>query len=135
MMIATATKCVRAGLVISWLMIGTSAIAEEVEFYESLADVEIGRVFLSPEQRAALDARRGEARPVAMQNRPVGKAAVTQSPDAAGYIVSSSGRSRIWSKGGIPKGRGLSTRSGFSIGAVSDGGWGLARRMIASHGG
>jgi len=99
--IVPATKCMRACLVACCLVINASASAEESKFYESLADVEIGRIFLSPEERARLDARRGEAAAVTVQNRPGEKGVANQFPDAAGYIVSSSGRSRIWSKGGF----------------------------------
>ncbi len=75
-----------------------AALAEETAVYESLDDVEVGRVFLSPQQRERLDQRRGK--PEVRATNPGRTAAVSKKwPDAAGYIVSSSGESRVWSNG------------------------------------
>ncbi len=73
---------------------------EQAQVYESLADVKIGRIFLSPEQRSRLDQRRGKA-PVASAARvPVARGRVSRSsPDAAGYILRSGGPTRVWSNG------------------------------------
>lgn len=81
----------------------TATIAEEqAEVYESLDDVKIGRIFLSPAQRSSLDARRGKA-PVATEatvaERPAGTARISKSPDAAGYILRSGGPTKVWSNG------------------------------------
>ena len=77
----------------------------DVTIYESLETVSIGRVFLSPEERRWLDARRASepsavlpprARtPVRAPSEPA--PARTKSP--AGYIVSSSGEARVWRDG------------------------------------
>ena len=77
------------------------AAAEESPVYESLANVEIGRIFLSPAQRSSLDKRRGNAPPVVSRNTKGTRAAARQFPDAAGYILSSGGPSRVWSDGGF----------------------------------
>lgn len=84
-----------------WLAVASSATADEAPVYESLADVEIGRIFLSPEQRSGLDARRGKVPPVptaaATRNRNPAKS----SSDAAGYILKRGGQSQVWSRGGF----------------------------------
>ena len=77
--------------------------AADTSVYESLSDVVIGRVFLSRSQRAQLDAGRGSVpivRPA--PTRPVINAPrkkVTRPP--AGYIISSSGQTRVWSQSGF----------------------------------
>lgn len=76
-----------------------SSEAGEISIYESLSDVTIGRVFLSPKQRAYLDTR-----PV-LSPRPVAEtppaAPAERKKDPAGYIISSSGISSVWSQGGF----------------------------------
>ena len=92
-------------LLVVGLLTAASALADDATFYESLDEVVVGRVFLSPEERARLDVRRGQA-PVA-----TGPAQAGPSPhkadrkDAAGYIVSSSGQTRVWTNGGFVSGR------------------------------
>lgn len=75
--------------------------AEESPVYESLANVEIGRIFLSPAQRSSLDKRRGSAPPAVSRDAKGTRAAAKSSPDAAGYILRSGGPSRVWSSGGF----------------------------------
>ena len=80
-------------------LMGGGVFADETGVYESLADVEVGRVFLSPDQRAHLDERRGKA-PVPVAATSAGTSPVKKKPgNTAGYIVSSSGISRVWSNG------------------------------------
>ncbi len=80
------------------LPLTVAALAEETAIYESLDDVEVGRVFLSPEQRDRLDQRRGKPE-VRVTNRGPAAAVSKTWPDAAGYIVSGNGESRVWSNG------------------------------------
>ena len=75
-----------------------AAVADESDVYESLADVYIGRVFLSPQDRARLDAgvpaavsaKETTPAPVVKRRRP-----------PAGYFVSSSGAAGIWARHGF----------------------------------
>lgn len=75
------------------------AMADDSEVYESLADVDIGRVFLTAEQRAGLDARRGKAATGSSSAASRGRARDNKHPDAAGYIVNARGTARVWSRG------------------------------------
>lgn len=82
------------------LAVGVTSAEEEMQVYESLDKVLIGRVFLSPEQRDRLDDRRGKVTPVAASavvsaTRP----RANKSPNAAGYILRSGGPSRVWANG------------------------------------
>ncbi len=76
-----------------------SIAEEEAEVYESLADVKIGRIFLSPSQRSSLDQRRGKAPAVSVARAPTATSRVNTSPDAAGYILRSGGSTKVWSNG------------------------------------
>lgn len=91
---------------VMWVLVATcglgttgAAAEEEAQVYESLGDVKIGRVFLSPSQRDSLDNRRGRAAAVATANAPAVRSQAKQSHDAAGYIQRSGGPSRVWSNG------------------------------------
>lgn len=67
--------------------------------YESLSDVEIGRIFFSREERGDLDElRRGR---LVVRARPKLGLAVRKKArtDSAGFIVSSSGNLRVYSEG------------------------------------
>lgn len=91
---ALAVICAAIGLVRSM-----PAVAGEIEIYESLSDVDIGRVFLSPEQRAYLDAR-----PVMSPQQviePAPTEPVERKKKSAGYFTSSAGVSSVWSQGGF----------------------------------
>lgn len=82
------------------------AVADEEHFYESLPDVSIGKVFFTPVQRAQLDRRRGSA-PV-LANRGTAAPARNQEAvknDAAGFIISSNGTSKIYTNGDFVKAR------------------------------
>lgn len=72
--------------------------AHESGIYESLEHIHIGRVFLSPTERVNLDKNRGVRTPVATGNGSASTAA-SKNDNAAGYIVSSNGRARIWKDG------------------------------------
>lgn len=79
----------------------TVAIADDSAVYESISDVAIGRVFLSPQQRQQLNVRRlhperHESSEPAQQSEPQ-PAKVKTAP--AGYIISNSGESRYWNNG------------------------------------
>ena len=92
---------VRRGAILLLFMCPLTAAAEEPFVYESFAGVQIGRVFLSQSQREALDAAR-------LLTPGQGTVAGDEAPDAeepsrkvrpAGYIIGSSGRSRVWKDG------------------------------------
>lgn len=93
----TAARIKRLLAVIVACALATSALADDI--YESLADVRIGRVFLSPEQRVRLDDRRGEPPPVSVGDAPANISSTKRDTEAAGFIMSSSGRSRVWLNG------------------------------------
>lgn len=74
------------------------AIADELDVYESLADIHIGRVFLSPQERARLDAG---APPIVRENETTPAPVVKRNSRPAGYFVSSTGAAGIWSRQGF----------------------------------
>ena len=76
------------------------SLADEIAIYESLSDVAIGRVFLSPQQRLYLDARPIEA-PRAVIERPPAEQPAEEKKNPAGYIISSTGKSSVWSRTGF----------------------------------
>ncbi len=74
--------------------------AEETAVYESLATVIVGRVFLTPAQRARLDAaRRSDAPPIPAAGKPNGSRSSPASSKAAGYIIAASGQARVYRDG------------------------------------
>ena len=83
----------------------SAARAEETPVYESLASIDIGRVFYTESERRDLDKNRssGKRRTAAAGTRRTGREPVRDHPDAAGYIISASGQSRIWKKGDFVK--------------------------------
>jgi len=87
-----------AALVLACLNSGP-VFAHETGVYESLEHIHIGRVFLSPGERMNLDKNRGVRAPVATGRASSTRASATKNPDAAGYIVSSNGRTRVWKDG------------------------------------
>ena len=96
-------------LVVACGLVATGVAAEEEsKVYESLDDVAVGRIFLSPAQRSSLDARRGKESPVATANLPAATSMARHSPDAAGYILRSGGPSRVWSNGNFVPARDVS---------------------------
>ena len=86
-----------ATLLIALLLV-TPAVADEDSVYESLGQIPIGRIFLTPDERARLDkvrGRNGVRRSVVQRTG----AAPVSSKDAAGFIVSDSGATRVWRNG------------------------------------
>lgn len=91
------------GLLAVGLLVSRPATAADEGVYESLSEVTVGRIFLTREQRSMLDNGRGSetvvrqapARP-AVKSRPTKK-----QRRSAGYIVSSTGASRVWSARGF----------------------------------
>lgn len=83
------------------LSISAAAPAEESAVYESFSGVKIGRVFLAPRDRDRLDERRlnPPAEGTAAGTGAEGAAPKARVPAAAGYIISSSGRARVWRNG------------------------------------
>ena len=76
------------------------AIAHEDGVYESLGHIPIGRIFLSPEERARLDKERGKAPVQSGSARTTGNASArVTSKEAAGFIISGSGQTRVWNNG------------------------------------
>ena len=74
--------------------------ADDEHFYESLPDVDIGKVFFSPEQRTRLDQRRGSSPRVSSNGGSASAASVRKvNDDAAGFITSSKGTSKVYSDG------------------------------------
>ena len=88
-----------ASLVCLLLMPCAPAVADEFEVYESLADISIGRVFLSPLERARLD-NGGPPPMVVHEEQPVAPV-VKKRRRPAGYFISSSGAAGIWSSRGF----------------------------------
>lgn len=89
--------------VLTLILLPSLLFAEEAPVYESLDSVRIGPVFLTPEQRRWLDARRGEAPDdgsIAQDNE-----ASEQSENSghkrkpAGFIISSNGKRSQWNAG------------------------------------
>ncbi len=81
-------------------LVTTPAVAHEDGVYESLGHIPIGRIFLSPEDRARLDKVRGKAPVPSTTARSTGNASArTYDKDAAGFIVSDSGTTRVWKNG------------------------------------
>ena len=82
-------------------LLATAAIADENPVYESLAGVEIGRVFLSREQRAVLDHKRKH--PASDTAPAAGVSPAQEAPPAvaspAGYIIGRNGQSKVWKDG------------------------------------
>lgn len=88
-------------LVLSILILqALPTVADEAPIYESLTEVTIGRVFFSEKQRANLDRLRGKSTTASSESpktRTSGSRAAN--PDAAGFIVRSSGKSRVYRNG------------------------------------
>lgn len=85
------------------LLAAWPAAGEEIVVYESLSEIAIGRVFLSHRERSMLDEGRGSdplVQPVPTK-RVVAERQRTSKREPAGYIVSSTGESRVWSDGGF----------------------------------
>ncbi|MEM7432247.1 MAG: hypothetical protein AAF351_10010 [Pseudomonadota bacterium] len=84
-------------LVALLLAVQPLASADDRAVYESHADVALGRVFLSPADRAYLDANR-HLKPSTDSTvaTTVADAPTTEQRPAGGYIKGPNGRSRVW---------------------------------------
>ncbi len=92
------TRFLNALLIAGFLATPTVAQAEGV--YESLDRIPIGRVFLSAEERARLDELRGKGPIESTSPQPAGRTPASASNEnAAGFIVSDSGTTRVWKNG------------------------------------
>ncbi len=81
-------------------LMASPATAHEDGVYESLGHIPVGRIFLSPEERARLDKLRGKAPVQTSSSRSTGNASKrVYDKDAAGFIVSDSGTTRVWKNG------------------------------------
>lgn len=78
----------------------TPSAADQDAVYESLDHIPIGRIFLTPAERARLDSMRGRE-PIPSGTRRLTDNVREPVPgnDAAGYIVSDSGTTRVWKNG------------------------------------
>ena len=88
-------------LLILSVLLASPALADNGDVYESIAGISIGRVFLTPEERRLLDALRARSPQTAFQSAPSSDRTRDSEPpsNASGYIVSSSGKSRLWRDG------------------------------------
>ena len=91
-------------ILITGFTLWSAASADDVVVYESLPDVTIGRVFFSPEQRQRLDQRR-HRKTTTKDRRNLAPAGRTRVNVAAGYILSSSGKLRIYANGDFVAGK------------------------------
>ena len=73
----------------------------EVSVYETMAGISIGRVFLSPVERKVLDVRRANPPQAAVTTGQTTSdtGGPREAAPAAGYIINSSGRARLWMNG------------------------------------
>ena len=77
------------------------AVAEEAPVYESLSGLSIGRIFYTQDERDFLDQRRHlapQSQKMAVKGKRTAARSADEHNDAAGFISSSSGKARIWSK-------------------------------------
>ena len=81
-------------------IVSQPASANEDGIYESLGRIPIGRVFLTPGEREQLDQLRSDGPPRSPSPKPRRQpAADAVKPDAAGFIISDSGKTRVWKDG------------------------------------
>ena len=81
-------------------LLTSPAVAHADGVYESLGNIPVGRIFLSPEERARLDKVRDKTplEPKRVSSSGDVKSRVFDA-DAAGFIVSDSGATRVWKNG------------------------------------
>jgi len=84
---------------ISGFMVWSSAFADDSSVYESLPDVKIGRVFFSAAERQRLDQHRHRKTTTDGRRQSNLAGRKPGNRDAAGYILSSSGKSQIYVNG------------------------------------
>ena len=83
------------------LVVALPAIADEASVYESIEEIPIGRVFLTPGERRWLDANRHLPQRVASDEPAQATDVEEEVPPAipAGYIINGSGETRRWRDG------------------------------------
>jgi len=81
------------------LVLTPPAVAEDKRVYESLPEVKIGRVFYSPQQRELLDSRRRRTGMTSSGSKAQPGTQKRTVSDAAGYILSGSGKKQIYKNG------------------------------------
>jgi len=78
----------------------STVIADEQKVYESLAEISIGKVFFSPQQRARLDVQRAPGPVLANTGSSGGKQRRKKvDKNAAGYIMRSGASSKVYVNG------------------------------------
>lgn len=77
----------------------SAASADDDPVYESLPEVRIDRVFFSPAERQHLDQRRRHGPAAARENQSTPQQQHRSERAAAGYILNSTGRSRVYADG------------------------------------
>jgi len=94
-------------VILTMLTLPAYSLADDSAIYESMAGIKIGRVFLAPGERDRLDRRR--LRPQAEKrdsdSGADGKSAAARVLSSAGYIISSSGKARVWRDGDFVESR------------------------------
>ena len=92
---------VRSLTIVVLLASSATVIAEDAAVYETFSGVKIGRVFLAPGDRQRLDEQRlnPPAADVAGETTAEGTPETRRPVASAGYIISSSGRARVWHDG------------------------------------
>jgi hypothetical protein len=90
----------RAAILCCAALFAVAALADDNPVYESLDGVEIGRVFLSRQERAILDRKRAHGADAGASTSGA-IAAQTASPAAssAGYFIGRNGDSKVWKNG------------------------------------
>ena len=91
----------RSLAILAMLAASTVVAAEDSAVYETISGVKIGRVFLTPGDRERLDDQRLNPPTVDVAGESPTEGAVDskRSIASAGYIISSSGRARVWHDG------------------------------------
>jgi hypothetical protein len=85
----------RQGAIFCLLVLFTASVsAAEIDIYESLAGVEIGRVFLSQQERQLVVVHGTSA-----SGKPAATTVQPQKPSSAGYIIGRNGRQKVWKDG------------------------------------
>jgi hypothetical protein len=90
----------RAAILCCAALVATAALADDNAVYESLDGVEIGRVFLSRQERAILDRKRAHAADaVASTSGAASAQTASQTASSAGYFIGRNGDSKVWKNG------------------------------------
>ena len=89
-------------LAVALLVAPLALLAGPSDLYESIEDVELGPVFMRPDQRQRLEARRGIVEEEGGGEEAVAEGGAQPRPEsrpAAGIIVSACGRALVWEDG------------------------------------